>query len=82
MEQNDGKWLAGTLGLIGGMTKYTHMVMIGDTLLLNVMIQPMITGALTVVAGLIAKDLYRWAKIPFMLHFVPWVKTLFKKRKP
>ena len=79
MELINSKWLAAILGIIGGMTKYVHMLLNGQIQLLDITIQPMIMAALCGFAGVLGKQLYKWVATACRQYVAPWLKSKLKK---
>jgi gamma-glutamyltranspeptidase len=81
MEQHSGKWTAAVVGIIGGMAKYIHLLVIGDVMAINKLIEPAITAALCGFMGVLGKQLYKWAAQVVRFHVNPWIKQIFTRKK-
>lgn len=78
---NPEKMIVGFIGIIGGMARYTHLVLMFDTTVLTRMIEPVCTGILCVFGSLLAKDMYKWIKAAYFKTILPWAKSLFTRKK-
>lgn len=81
MEHSSGKWTAAIMGIIGGMAKYIHLILIGDVVALNKLIEPAITAAICGFMGVLGKQLYKWATQAMRLYIRPWLKSLLTKKR-
>lgn len=81
MEQNNSKWLAALLGIVGGMAKYIHLAVIGNIEFLNKLVEPAVTAALCGFMGVFGKQLFKWSTLLIREYVKPWLKSKLNKNK-
>ena len=80
MDHLSGSRTAAIIGIIGGMARYIHLVVIGDAIALNKLVEPAITAAICGFMGILGKQLYKWSASAMRLYVTPWIKSFFNKK--